>query len=100
MGKCDVCGQDNVEVYVCSSSCGPVSFAYCDRCLKFGYEPYSALIAMGLFWADINQSYREKILKPSLTFYGKTKDDFDTDVAQLYTKYYDEHTETPNIKED
>lgn len=87
MGKCDVCGRDNVEIHVCSSSCGPVSFAYCDRCLSAGYEPYRALTAMGLFWADINKTYKQQILIPSLSFHGKTREDFDNDVEKLYKEY-------------
>lgn len=87
MGKCDVCGRDNVEIHVCSSSTGGVSFAYCPRCLQSGYEPYSALVGMGLFWADINKTYKQQILIPSLNFYGKTKEDFDNDVENFYKGY-------------
>ena len=42
---------------------------------------------MGLFWADINKTYKQQILIPSLNFYGKTKEDFDRDVEKLYEDY-------------
>ena len=87
MSKCNVCGVESSDVQVCSSSTGGISFAYCPRCLQSGYEPYSALVGMGLFWADINQTYKQQILIPSLNFYGKTKEDFDNDVENFYKGY-------------
>ena len=87
MNKCNVCGVESSDVQVCSSSTGGISFAYCPRCLQAGYEPYSALVGMGLFWADINKTYKQQILIPSLNFYGKTKEDFDNDVENFYKGY-------------
>ena len=87
MNKCNVCGIESSDVQVCSSSTGRISFAYCPRCLQSGYEPYSALVGMGLFWADINRTYKQQILIPSLNFYGKTKEDFDNDVENFYKGY-------------
>ncbi len=87
MNKCDVCGTESSDIQVCSSSTSGVSFAYCSRCLQSGYEPYSALVSMGLFWADINKTYKQQILIPSLNFHGKTREDFDNDVEKLYKEY-------------
>ena len=42
---------------------------------------------MGLFWADINKTYKQQILIPSLNFHGKTKEDFDNDVEADYLSY-------------
>ena len=87
MNKCNVCGVESSDVQVCSSSTGGISFAYCPRCLQAGYEPYSALVGMGLFWADINRTYIQEILIPSLNFHGKTKEDFDNDGENFYKGY-------------
>ena len=45
-----------------------------------GREPYDALVGMGLYYSDINNTYKQKILEPSLRFYGKTTEQFDADV--------------------
>lgn len=86
MGKCEVCGKES-ETFVASSSCGAVSFAYCRECLTQGIEPYDALVGMGLYYADIGKSYKEKILLPSLKFYGKTTEEFDADVKKSNDEY-------------
>ena len=36
---CEVC-KENPAKGVASSSCGPISVAYCDRCLSYNAEPY------------------------------------------------------------
>ena len=86
MSKCDVCGKET-ETMVCSSSCGGVSFAYCRECLNASREPYSALVGMGLYYADINRTYKEQILLPSLKFHGKTIEEFNADVEKLDEDY-------------
>lgn len=79
MSKCDVCGKET-NTTVCSSTCGAISFAYCDECLRNGIEPYDALVGMGLYYDDINNTYKQQILDPSLRFYNKTKEQFNADV--------------------
>ena len=81
MSKCDVCGKETNTV-VCCSSCGAISFAYCEECLNVGREPYDALVGMGLTSDCINKTYKEQILLPSLKFFGKTIEQFDADVEQ------------------
>ena len=88
MSKCDVCGQET-EVFVVCSSCGAVSFAYCARCLRNGFEPYNALVGMGLYSDEISQSFKQQILLPSLQFHGKTLEEFNADVRQSNDEYYD-----------
>lgn len=60
--KCDVCGKET-EVFVCASSMGAVSWAYCANCLKAGLEPYYSMVAYiacaGRFPDDINKEYQE-----------------------------------------
>jgi hypothetical protein len=84
MGICAVCGAETQYIYAVSSTTGGISFNYCDRCLKSGFEPYTALVGMGLFYADINESYRNQILLPSLRFHNKTVEEFDADVEARY----------------
>ena len=83
MSKCDVCGRESIVMF-CSSTCGGVSFAYCEECIINGIEPYSALVGIGVHYEDINQDYREHILDPSLKFHGKTREQFDADVDEQY----------------
>ena len=88
MGKCDVCGKE-AETFVASSSCGAVSFSYCHECLSLGREPYDALVGMGLPSYCLNKTYKQKILLPSLRFFGKTIEEFDADIEKMDQEYYD-----------
>ena len=42
--KCEVCGNDD-GVGVASSSLGPMSFCYCQKCLSMNAEPWVMLEA-------------------------------------------------------
>jgi hypothetical protein len=88
MGKCDVCGKE-AETFVASSSCGGISFAYCAECLSVYREPYDALVGMGLTSDCMNQTYKQKVLIPSLNFHGKTVAEFNADVEKADAEYYD-----------
>lgn len=88
MGKCDVCGKE-VETVVCCSSCGAISFAYCQECLNSGREPYDALVGMGLYYYDMNKTYKQQVLLPSLKFFNKTVEEFNADVEKMDADYYD-----------
>lgn len=88
MDKCDVCGKE-AETVVCCSSCGAISFAYCQECLNSGREPYDALVGIGLTSNFINKTYKQQILLPSLRFFGKTIEEFDEDVVKADAEYYD-----------
>lgn len=39
LSQCDCCRREVGETFVCSSSTGPVSLAYCKECLKHRAEP-------------------------------------------------------------
>ena len=82
MGKCEVCGKET-ETVVCASSCGAVSFAYCEECLKAGREPYDALVGMGIPYEDLSVAFREQILFPSLKFFGQTVEQFNADINKI-----------------
>lgn len=86
MGKCDVCGKET-ETYVVCSTCGAISFAYCQECLDNGIEPYDALVGMRLYCSDISNKYKNEILFPSLRFHGKTPEEFDADVNKMDDDY-------------
>lgn len=87
MGKCDVCGKET-ETFVVCSSCGGISFAYCAECLRAYREPYNALVGMGLTSDFMNQTYKQKVLIPSLKFHGKTIEEFNADVKKADEEYY------------
>lgn len=86
MKKCDVCGKET-NTTVCCSTCGAVSFAYCTECLKEGREPYSALVGMGIYSADLHEIFKQDVLFPSLKFQNKTVEEFDADVRKLNESY-------------
>lgn len=88
MDKCAVCGKE-AETFVACSSCGGVSFAYCSECIGKDLEPYDALVGMGMYFDEIADDFKRHILLPSLKFHGRTPEEFDTDVKQLYDDYYD-----------
>lgn len=87
MSKCDVCGKETAIV-VCASSCGAVSFAYCEECLKANREPYDALVGMGIPYEYLNTAFREQILLPSLKFFGKTVEQFNADIKKMDEDFY------------
>lgn len=103
MGKCDVCGKE-ANTKVCASTCGAISFAYCDECLNAGREPYHALVGMGIPYRYLSKQFREKILLPSLIFFGKTIEQFNTDIdkadeefRQWCTEHKDEEQENEEM---
>ena len=86
MSQCDVCGKEAVTYTVCST-CGAISFAYCQECLNNGIEPYDALVGMGIYSNDMSKRYKNEILFPSLKFHCKTIEEFDADVKKLDDDY-------------
>lgn len=83
-GVCDVCKKQSEHTIVCSSSCGAMSYRYCLTCLNAGREPYSALTSMGIKYKQVSESFRQRILDPSLRFFGKTPENFDKDVEGFF----------------
>ena len=83
-GKCDVCGKQT-DVVVCSSSCGPISLAYCRSCLEGELEPYGIMLSYiagaGHWPDDVNPAYQELVRK-NLAFHGKTEEEFASDVER------------------
>ncbi len=81
---CDVCGENKVKSVVASST-GPVSYGYCEECIG-EYEPYSALVAMGVKYDNLNPTYKE-FVKKNLEFHDKTIEEFDEDVVEGNKEY-------------
>jgi hypothetical protein len=92
---CDVCKKNEMQgVY--SSSCGPISFAYCGECAVKGAEPYGALVAYisGAWtlseWDDkkTQEYYRpNQLVKVTLEVAGKTFEEFVIDVRAAIVEY-------------
>ena len=102
MNKCDACGKE-AKTTVCCSACGAISFAYCEACLKGGIEPYSALVGMGMYYEDINETFKYVILDPSLKVHKKTAEEFNADVKKFdddYLEYCREHVSSEETVEE
>lgn len=83
-GTCDVCGKQT-DVVVCSSSCGPISLAYCRSCLESKLEPYGIMLSyiagVGHWPDDVNPVHQE-LVRRNLAFHGKTEEEFAADVER------------------
>lgn len=96
-GICDCCNSET-NVVVCGSACGPISYAYCERCLNEGYEPYSGLVAYiaSSINMDQEEDYKNNIsdelldiIKRNLEFYNKTEEQFISDMKVANKSYYE-----------
>ena len=87
-GTCDVCGEKTM-VAVCASTMGPVSHAYCQKCLAAGAEPYNfmaAYIAAADEWpSGINPKMQARV-RTLLALHGKTEEEFSKGVSTLREK--------------
>lgn len=82
--KCDVCGEPAVGV-ACSST-GPVSFAYCSKCLRENREPYWAIVAsvIGMERLDQVAEWYRPIVLLNLKVEGKTVEDLFADAKKAW----------------
>lgn len=82
---CDVCGAPSVVV-ACSAT-GPVSYEYCSRCAREGYEPWSACVAM-IYCCDGNieglRSDLRIVVERTAAFLGKTVEDAIREALKVY----------------
>lgn len=94
--KCDVCNVGNVKG-VFASSCGPISFAYCQTCLDLGAEPYGAVVGyLACAVSDgedvrpergiINERY-QKLIDVSLATAKKTREELYADITSSVKEY-------------
>ena len=84
---CNVCGS-NEAIGVACSACGPMSFAYCQRCAVSGREPYGAVVAAMLGIPDMDgvAAWFKPVLKTTLEAEGKSLEEFFQDVRRLEMK--------------
>lgn len=88
MAKCDICGREHpIDVKVYPSTTGATSFNYCNQCLKAGREPYHALVGIGMNFEDFNKTYQKKVVIPTLAYYGKSIEQFNKDVDNMWKEY-------------
>lgn len=95
-GQCSVCGKTG-EVFVCCSTCGAMSLAYCKECLDAGAEPWNDLVAYvslaGRYPDDINETYR-KIVRDTCMRLSRTEEEFaaavDKSIVEM-DRMYDEY---------
>lgn len=111
MSKCNVCNKS--EAFgVFSSSCGPISFAYCKDCGSKGAEPYGAVVAYlsGAVNKGEDLKPEKKLIQPgyykvidiSLEIAGKTHEEFYADVDKAIeeeNKYWDKLYEKERLEE-
>lgn len=93
---CDVCGGDAIGV--AASSLGALSYAYCARCLRRGYEPYDAIVGL-VFCTDYHVIRGEGLL-PCLAFHGKTVYDVRIDAQAIMDEYINDMNEEEEWDDD
>ena len=81
--KCAVCGNE-VPTMPVPCSCDQEVLDYCLNCLTAGVEPYEKLVGMKLLSSNLNKTYKNRILYPSLQYWQKTVEQFDEDVWKLF----------------
>lgn len=82
MNKCCVCGHDKEEslsTYISTLTRQPNT--YCYMCITSGFEPYEDLINFRWDYDMFNDTFKRKILNPTLIREGKTVKQFNEDVA-------------------
>ena len=102
IGRCEVCGVQDVPVVAAASALGACSFSYCKHCYREGLEPYHACVAAvwsaGKWPDDIGTGYQDMIRRV-LKLKGVSEEQFQQDVAALdadYSPSVDEKEEGTN----
>lgn len=97
---CQVCNK-NEPVGVASSALGPMSIAYCQRCLNEGYEPMGAIIGclMGHHNLDCFVDEVSMMIRRSIEFHGISEEKLWVDVAWMDAEY-DAYCERESTLED
>lgn len=82
MNKCCVCGQDKEELLgTYTSTLTKQPKTYCNSCIVSGFEPYEDLINFRWDYDMFNDTFKRRILNPTLVREGKTVKQFNEDVA-------------------
>ena len=90
--KCEACGEKD-ECITCSSSFSGQTFALCRSCYANDIYPYDSLVSNVWSIDGINNAtdWFKTIVENNLTFYGKTKEELDSDVNFLEYKFNEEN---------
>lgn len=83
---CCICGSEYGKV--CTSLANNMRY-YCDECISKGLEIYEDLVSFGIYYSEYNSSYKSEILNPSLAYYHKTAEEFNSDVDKMLNKKED-----------
>ena len=105
-GKCEVCGI-KAPVVVVSSSLGPYSCAYCEKCYDAGLEPYPMVVSTvwSCGWENMANWAKARIRK-TLTKLGKTEEEMLADVKVKDDSFiaamqnYEEYCHEQDIQEE
>ena len=79
--KCCICGT-TFDLEEMPSYFTPNTKTYCKSCLMLGYEDYEDLVNFGWEYGMFSNTYRQKIINPTLNKVGKTIKDFNEDVKK------------------
>lgn len=84
--KCIVCGNTSGLIKSTCSCNNSKEYFYCNLCYSRGLESYDELINYGLYYDQFSDTYKNKILLPTLNYKNKTIKDFDRDVEAILNK--------------
>lgn len=81
MPKCDVCKNEYDKVTTLKNLTREER-CYCDSCLISGIEPYEDLVNYGWISDLFCETYRKKVLIPTLQYNRKTIQQFNNEVRE------------------
>lgn len=84
--KCIVCGNTSGLIKSTCSCNNSKEYFYCNLCYSRGIESYDELINYGLYYDQFSDTYKNKILLPTLNYKNKSIKDFDRDVETILNK--------------
>lgn len=84
--KCIVCENTSGLIKSTCSCNNNKEYFYCNLCYSRGFENYNELINYGLYYDQFSDTYKNKILLPTLNYKNKTIKDFDRDVEAILNK--------------
>ena len=80
MPNCCVCGNTVTEHEMYTSTVVSEKKPYCLTCISSGFEPYDDLVSYGFDYDMFSESFRERILNPTIRRNRKSIEQFNADV--------------------
>ena len=83
MNRCCVCGHTekrDLDTYISVLTKEPK--VYCFNCILSGFEPYEDLVNFGWEFSWFNETFRRKLVMPTISLSGKTPIQFNEDVRK------------------